>query len=134
MCVGAGGGRGGGSFSEAVWGEVFWRPVGWRVGGVLTIGWRSGCIKLPQSEGSAVTEPRGCFHRGGGETGEEGRGLREVGTISTSSLSPAFLLLLQGLLFFRVNTACSGGWDGVVLVEGERFKAKLKPSNPEGFH
>lgn len=21
--------EGGGSFSEAVWGEVFWRPVGW---------------------------------------------------------------------------------------------------------
>lgn len=29
----SGRGSGGGSFLEAVWGEVFWRPVGWRVGG-----------------------------------------------------------------------------------------------------
>lgn len=47
--------------------------------------------------------------------------------------SPTILLLLQRL-FFRVNTACSGGWDGVKLGGGERFKDKLNPSNPKGFY
>lgn len=53
VCVSGGaGGRGGLPLSGAVWG----------LGG-LTMGWRVGCIKLPYSELSAVTEPRGWSFR-----------------------------------------------------------------------
>lgn len=87
------------------------------------MGWRVGCIKLPYSKLSRVTEPRGwslcCFHRGkkDGKEEEDVALSLSVMTISTSSFGQPFFCFCRSFSSGLIQPAGEGGmWQS--LAEG----------------
>lgn len=123
-----GGGGGGGGvtpfffFPGVVGGR---RGVGWGGGGsgVEALVALSSLTASHRAKGWSL----GCFHprKKKKRTGGVGRGSGVDSVLSGGNFhlffSPPILLFLQGL-FFGVNTACTGGWDGVVFGGREEME------------